>query len=39
MGSAKPPGKLDEKSKSENTQKTAVFHIHVTFENNQGRQM
>jgi len=31
MGSADPPGKMDEKLKSENMQKTAVFYVYVIF--------
>ena len=31
MGSADPPGKMDEKLKSENTQKRAVFYVYVIF--------
>jgi len=31
MGSADPPGKMDEKLKSENTQKLAVFYVYVIF--------
>jgi len=30
MGSADPPGKMDEKLKSENLKK-AVFYVHVIF--------
>jgi len=39
MGSADPPGKTDERLKSENMQKEhfAMFMLH--FENNQGRQV
>jgi len=40
MGSADPPGKMDEKIKSENKQKTAVFYVDVIFlESNLGRQV
>ena len=39
MGSADPPGKKDEKLKSENVQERAVFYVYVYFESNQGRQM
>jgi len=31
MGSADPPGKMDEKLKSENMQKRAVFYVYVIF--------
>ena len=31
MGSVDPPGKMDEKLKSENMQKRAVFYVHVIF--------
>jgi len=31
MGSADPPGKMDEKLKSKNVQKRAVFHVYVIF--------
>jgi len=31
MGSANPPGKMDEKLKSENMQKTPVFYVYVLF--------
>jgi len=31
MGSADPHGKMDEKLKSENVQKTAVFYVYVIF--------
>jgi len=40
MGSADPPGKMDEKLKSENMQKKeqcSMFMLY--FESNQGRQM
>jgi len=40
MGSADPPGKMDEKLNSENTQKRAVFYMFMLyFESNQGRQV
>jgi len=39
MGSADPPGKINEKLKSENMQKRAVFYVYVIFESNQGRQV
>jgi len=31
MGLADPPGKMDEKIKSENMQKRAVFYVYVIF--------
>jgi len=31
MGSANPPGKMDEKLNSENMQKSAVFYVYVIF--------
>jgi len=31
MGSADPPGKKDEKLKSENMQKRSVFYVYVIF--------
>jgi len=31
MGSADPPGKMDEKLKSENMQKRAVLYVYVIF--------
>jgi len=31
MGSADPPGKVDEKLKSENMQKRAAFYVYVIF--------
>jgi len=31
MGSAYPPGKMDEKLRSENMQKTAVLYVYVIF--------
>jgi len=31
MGSAEPPGKMDEKLKSENIQNRAVFNIYAIF--------
>jgi len=31
MGSADPSGKMDEKLKSENMQKGAVFYVYVVF--------
>jgi len=35
-----PPGKMDEKLKSENMQKRAVFYVYMLhFESNQGRQV
>jgi len=37
MGSADPPGKMDEKLKSENMQKRAMFMLY--FESNEGRQV
>jgi len=37
MGSADPPGKINEKLKSENMQKGAGFYVYVIFERNQGR--
>jgi len=39
MGSADPPGKINEKLNSENMQKRAVFYVYVIFESNQGRQL
>jgi len=40
MGSADPPpGKMDEKLKSENMQKRAVFYVLLYSESNQGRQV
>jgi len=39
MGSADPPGKMDEKLKSENMQKEQFSMFMLYFENNQGRQM
>jgi len=36
MGSADSPGKMDEKLKSENMQKSGVFYVYVIFESNQG---
>jgi len=38
MGSADPPEKMDEKLKSENMQKRAVFYL-LYFESNQSRQV
>jgi len=38
MGSADPPGKLDEKLKSKNMQKRADMFM-LYFESNQGRQV
>jgi len=37
MGSADPPGKMDEKLKSENMQKTAVFYVYVIFREQSGQ--
>jgi len=37
MGSADPPGKMDEQLKSENMQKKSMFMLY--FESNQGRQV
>jgi len=31
MGSAEPPGKMDEKLKSENMQKRAVLYVYVIY--------
>jgi len=31
MGSVDPPGKMDEKLKSENMQKRAIFYVYVIF--------
>jgi len=31
MGSADPPGKMDEKLESESMQKRAVFYVYVIF--------
>jgi len=39
MGSADPPGKIDEKLKSENMQKEQFSMFVLYFESNQGRQM
>jgi len=39
MGSADPPGKIDEKLKSENMQKEQFSVSMLYFESNQGRQM
>jgi len=39
MGSADPPGKMDEKLKSENMEKEQFSMFMLYFENNQGRQM
>jgi len=39
MGSADPPGKIDEKLKSENMQKEQFSMFMLYFESNQGRQM
>jgi len=40
MGSAEPPGKMDEKLKSENMQKKEQFSVFILyFESNQGRQV
>jgi len=39
MGSAHPPGKMDEKLKSENMQKEQFSMFIFYFENNQGRQV
>jgi len=36
MGSADPPGKMDEKLKSENIQKRAVFYVYVVFREQSG---
>jgi len=37
MGSADPPGKMDEKLKSENMQKEQFYMFMLYFESNQGR--
>jgi len=39
MGSADPPGKMDEKLKSENMQKQQFPMFMLYFESNQGRQV
>jgi len=39
MGSADPPGKMDEKLKSENMQKEQFSMFMLYFESNQGRQV
>jgi len=39
MGSAAPPWKMDEKLKSENTQKEQFSMFMLYFESNQGRQV
>jgi len=39
MGSADPPGKMDEKLKNENMQKRAVFMFMIYFESTQGKQV
>jgi len=39
MGSADPPGKIDEKLKSENMQKQQLSVFMLYFESNQGRQV
>jgi len=39
MGSADPPGKMDEKLKSENMQKEQFSMFRLYFESNQGRQV
>jgi len=39
MGSADPPGKMDEKLKSENMQKDEFSMFMLYFESNQGRQV
>ena len=39
MGSADPPGKMDEKLRSENMQKRAVFYVVLYFEINRDRQV
>jgi len=37
MGSVDPPGKMDEKLKSENMQKRAVFYVYVIFREQSGQ--
>jgi len=39
MGSADPPGKMDEKLKSENMQKEQFSMFMLYFESNHGRQV
>jgi len=39
MGSSDPPGKMDEKLKSENMQKQQFSMFMLYFESNQGRQV
>jgi len=39
MGSADPPGKMDEKLKSENMQKEQFSVFMLYYESNQGRQV